>query len=140
MNENEEADRQLVLSGRRQSGSLGPSGDDTRTVLSQADALMRRHRVFVAGADTASPADDLPVLTEVVHDADFGNKRSAGQQDELRARQHAAISTVLDKWLDIELPRAINTLADDLAVTLRAKAKDELLERLMQELDSSSHR
>jgi hypothetical protein len=46
----------------------------THQVLAQADALMRRHRVFVAGAAAPTPApaplaepeEDIPVLTDVV--------------------------------------------------------------------------
>jgi hypothetical protein len=140
MNSDDEADRQLLLTTRRQNSSLGSGGDDTQAVLTQADALMRRHRVFVAGAEVANPADDLPVLTEVVEDPDFGNKRSAGQLRELRAYQHAAISAALDKWLETELPIAIQSLTDDLAASLKSRAKTELLERVMKELDSSNPR
>ena len=140
MNVDDEADRQLVLTTRRQIGSLEPSGDGTHAVLSQADALMRRHRVFVAGADVASPTDDLPVLTEVVDDADFGSKRSAGQLSALRAHQQVAISAALDKWLEYELPVAIQSLTDDLTATLKSRAKTELLERLIKELDSANPR
>lgn len=140
MNVDDEAERQLVLTTRRQSGSQAADGDGTRAVLSQADALMRRHRVFVAGADVASPTDDLPVLTEVVDTTEFGNRRSAGPSSALRANQHAAISAALDKWLESELPIAIQSLADDLTATLKSRAKTELLERLMKELDSSNHR
>ena len=60
----DDAERQLVLTTRRQGSSIDSGGDGTHTVLNQADALMRRHRVFVAGADTASTMDDLPVLTK----------------------------------------------------------------------------
>ncbi len=35
-------------------------------VLGQADALIRRHRSFVASPTQRKPADELPVLTEVV--------------------------------------------------------------------------
>ena len=144
MNSDDDTASQLVLTTRRQNGSMENATDGTRAVLSQADALMRRHRVFVAGADVANPADDLPVLTEVVDDTGFGTKIHANNIDALRASQRAAISTALDKWLATELPLAIQTLADGLTeqllVTLKARAKAELFERLVKELDSSSHR
>ena len=144
MNSDDDAASQLVLTTRRQNGTPENTVDGTRTVLSQADALMRRHRVFVAGAEAANPADDLPVLTEVVDDADFAAKNPGNSSDALRATQRAAISTALDKWLANELPLAVQTLTDGLAeqllLTLKARAKAELLERLLKELDSLSHR
>ena len=144
MNSDDDTASQLVLTTRRQNGTMENPADGTRAVISQADALMRRHRVFVAGAEVANPADDLPVLTEVVDDTDFGTKIHANNIDALRASQRAAISTALDKWLATELPLAIQTLADSLTehllVTLKARAKAELFERLVKELDSSSHR
>ena len=144
MNSDDDTASQLVLTTRRQNGSMENPADGTRAVISQADALMRRHRVFVAGAEVANPADDLPVLTEVVDDTDFGTKIHGNNIDALRASQRAAISTALDKWLATELPLAIQTLADGLTeqllVTLKARAKAELFERLVKELDSSSHR
>ena len=144
MNPDDDAAHQLTLTTRRQNGTMENTVDGTRAVLSQADALMRRHRVFVAGADIAGTADDLPVLTEVVDDADFGTRIRGANVDALRASQRAAISTALDKWLDAELPLAIQSLTDSLSeqllVTLKVRAKAELFERLVKELDSSSHR
>ena len=144
MTSDDDTASQLVLTTRRQNGTMENTADGTRAVLSQADALMRRHRVFVAGAEVANPVDDLPVLTEVVDDTGFGTKIHANNIDALRASQRAAISTALDKWLATELPLAIQTLADGLTeqllVTLKARAKAELFERLVKELDSSSHR
>ena len=144
MNSDDDTASQLVLTTRRQNVTMENTTDGTRAILSQADALMRRHRVFVAGAEVTNPADDLPVLTEVVDDTGFGTKIHANNIDALRASQRAAISTALDKWLATELPLAIQTLADGLTeqllVTLKARAKAELFERLVKELDSSSHR
>ena len=140
MNADDEADRQLVLTTRRQNGSLEPAGDGTRAVLSQADALMRKHRVFVAGTDAATTLDDLPMLTEVVDEPDFGGKRSSGQLYALRAEQQIAISAAVNKWLEAELPIAIQSLTDDLTTALKSRAKAELIERLMKELDSTNPR
>ena len=133
-------DRELVPVTRRQDRPTTAGLDPTDTVLSQADALMRRHRVFVAGAETPSiPLDDLPVLTDAVDSpAVKSNFRYADTSPSSFGR-HRAIEGVLNQWLDEELPIAIQAvtegLVDQLVASLSNKAKTELVGRLIKELD-----
>jgi GTPase Era involved in 16S rRNA processing len=119
--------------------------DDTTDVLRKADALMRRTRVFVAGAKTqpgpaAVQEDDLPVLTEVVseHEAALATAPAHMQQhlDALREE--------LSLWLEQELPNAVLTvtdgLADQLMGELTEQAEKNLLTRLIARLDGSAAR
>lgn len=119
--------------------------DDTTDVLRKADALLRRTRVFVAGAKTlpgpaAVQEDDLPVLTEVVseHEAALATAPAHMQQhlDALREE--------LSLWLEQELPNAVLTvtdgLADQLMGELTEQAEKNLLPRLIARLDGSAAR
>ncbi len=119
--------------------------DDTSEVLRKADALMRRTRVFVAGAKTQADAlpvqeDDLPVLTEVVteHEAALATAPPHMQQhlDALREE--------LSLWLEQELPNAVlkvtDGLADQLTGELTDQAEKNLLPRLIACLDGTAPR
>jgi hypothetical protein len=119
--------------------------DDTTEVLRKADALMRRTRVFVAGAKAQvepAPAqeDDLPVLTEVVteHEAALATAPPHMQQhlDSLREE--------LSLWLEQELPHAVlkvtDGLADQLMAELTDQAEKNLLPRLIARLDGTAAR
>lgn len=135
----------------RLSDLVGSAVDGTRAVISQADALMRRHRVFVAGgdgpgqandlSDAAAFADDLPVLTEIVESLSLGSKISATDLALIREHQRVTISSEISKWAEAELTTGIHALVDELTgklvATLTASAKSELLERLVKELDST---
>ena len=129
---------------------------DSDLVLQKADALMRRHRVFVAGSTTeAAPADvqeptqviaaevvttvdsviddeDIPLLTEVV--LDEGTQFT--QTDALEAQRHA-LAQALEIWLDEALPQAVlkvmDGVTDQLIATLSTQARNELLTRLSQD-------
>ena len=143
-----------LTGGRLQVDITNSNVDGTRAVLNQADALMRRHRVFVAGADRSTEAassfdsslaaDDLPILTEVVASPSLDTKISAKDLALLRQHQRATISSGLDRWADSELPAVIQDLLGDLTeklvATLTTSAKTELLERLLKELDGSRQR
>ncbi|HUW39348.1 MAG TPA: hypothetical protein VMV91_18655 [Rhodocyclaceae bacterium] len=120
--------------------------NDDDPLLDQADALMRRHRVFVAGATAPTePAlveesDDLPLLTDIVAaepppvavdaeaigaDIDF---------DRHLAERRAALGLALEKWLDEQLPqlviRAMDGITDHLVAQITRRARGELLPRL----------
>jgi hypothetical protein len=112
-------------------------GDD---ILDQADALMRRHRSFVARGDTAGlaatpPADDtpgdgdIPLLTEVVEIVP-----DATENETAHAVQSRAIEHELDAWLAEILPSRIDALAEQIGEQLLAgladAARDTLLPRL----------
>jgi hypothetical protein len=123
-------------------------------VLDKADALMRRHRVFVAGAPQqpsllAEPeSEDIPVLTEVVdatatmpptEDVD------AKLQDLLAERlaaQRQLLADELAAWLDTELPRLVmfvlDGVTDQLVAQVTAEARAALLPRLQAALETSA--
>ena len=119
--------------------------DDTTEVLRKADALMRRTRVFVAGAKAlveTAPAqeDDLPVLTEVVteHEAALATAPPHMQ------RHLDALREELSLWLEQELPHAVlkvtDGLADQLMGELTDQAEKNLLPRLVARLDGTAAR
>lgn len=107
-------------------------------VLQQADALMRRHRRFVAGGEVSVPAvDDLPVLTEVVDDA-----VAVLPEQEVAARIHAAVGATeaelaraLERWIATHLPQALEQalgrVSEQLQQELAARLRAELLTRPM---------
>lgn len=107
-------------------------------VLQQADALMRRHRRFVAGGEVSVPAiDDVPVLTEVVEDA-----VAAVPESDVDARIHAAVGATeaelaraLERWIAMHLPQALEQalgrVSEQLQQELAARLRSELLTRPM---------
>jgi hypothetical protein len=118
------------------------ANNDTDDVLRKADALIRRTRVFVAGASpdvlqVPPPEDDLPVLTDIVteHEAALATAPPHMQQhlDALREE--------LSRWLEQELPQAVlkvtDGLADQLMGELNHQAEKKLLPRLIARLDGT---
>lgn len=110
---------------------------DTDAVLNQADALMRRHRSFVArapGADiaqgeAASDADfDLPILTEVIED----HAAPPASLDALLDDLQQEIEQAMSDWLVEALPQAIAGASQHIIAELDAKARHTLLPRLQQ--------
>lgn len=122
-------------------------------LLGKADALMRRHRVFVAGAPQQqnllreAESDDLPVLTEVVD----ANAAQAAAVADLEARmremlfehlavQRAALGEELAAWLDTELPRVVMSVldgvTDQIVAQVTAEARAALLPRLQSALEA----
>jgi hypothetical protein len=117
--------------------------DDTEDVLRKADALIRRTRVFVAGASpvpaSAPPAeDDLPVLTDVVTE-----REAALATAPPHMQWHLdALREELSRWLEQELPQAVlkvtDGLADQLMGELTEQAEKKLLPRLIARLDGTA--
>jgi hypothetical protein len=120
-------------------------------LMEKADALMRRRRVFVAGAPeqksllAEDDGDDVPVLTEIVDPA----ARPAapgprGRPDDLRfdrlANQRQALAEELAAWLDTELPRvimaALDGVTDQIVAEVTAEARAALLPRLQAALEA----
>ena len=111
--------------------------------LEKANALMRRRRVFVAGAPEQKSllgedeADGVPVLMDVVDAA------TAAEADPLEGRltaQRQAQAEELAAWLDTELPRIVTAVVDGLAdrivAQVTAEARAALLPRLQEALEA----
>ena len=114
---------------------------DNDDVMNKADALMRRHRVFVAGAaadETAAGADDVPTLTEVVDPHQMSAAAPVQASIDV-AKLNSALAFELDTWLDEELPRhvmrVLDGVTDQLIGQLSLQARSELLPRLQQLID-----
>lgn len=121
--------------------------DGTHRVLAQADALMRRHRVFVASGNATTEAtenpssqeDDIPVLTEVV--AEVVAESSPNESpapipvQELLDSQRAKIEQTIEQWLDEKLPeevlRVMDGISDQLIGSLVTRMRNELLPQLL---------
>jgi len=117
-------------------------------LLQKADALMRRHRVFVAGAaaekdDAAAPAgnDDIPVLTEVVSGDAVAESAAPAHAGVPLSRLRSALAFELEAWLDEELPlhvmRVLDGITDQLIIQLSLKARSDLLPRLQSLLEAT---
>jgi len=116
-------------------------------ILEQADALIRRHRVFVAGdggqtatqiVEPTQTDDDIPVLTEIVNDT-----ASSLATAPAHMQQHLdALREELSRWLNDELPQAVlkvtDGLADQLMAELTHQAEKKLLPRLIARLDGTA--
>jgi hypothetical protein len=122
-------------------------GDD---ILSQADALMRRHRSFVARGDASAPSamplaengladGDIPLLTEIVEIA-TGPSENEGAQ----SAQSKLIEQTLDTWLAEAMTSRIDALLEQVGKQLLADLSDEaratLLPRLQAALEASRHK
>ena len=115
-------------------------------LLQKADALMQRHRVFVAGATAGQPdgkaaqADDVPVLTEVISPDALTETLAATPPSVDLGELRNALAFQLETWLDEELPdhilRMLDGMSDQLIVQLSLKARAELLPRLQKVLDA----
>lgn len=122
---------------------------DEDDVLQKADALMRKHRVFVAGSNDAKPAEptaaaesndeDIPLLTEVVEPEDVPPPPLPGID---MAALREAIAAEMEAWLDRELPaqvqRVLDGLTDRLIIELSAAARADLTPRVLEILSAAS--
>jgi hypothetical protein len=112
-------------------------------VFGKADALMKRHRSFIAGGAQAAPvADDVPVLTEVVDPGQAapalsralsggpGTQALAQQMNELLAPLPPDIARALENWLAATLPRLVarqlDGIAEQVAEEVGAALRDSL--------------
>jgi hypothetical protein len=132
---------------------------DGRDLLDKADALMRRHRVFVAGgaqpaAATPEPdEEDIPVLTEVVAGEAAAVDTASPPPDPDRVATLArellferlpvlrqALAEELAVWLDAELPHVIvnvlDGVTDQLVARISAEAQAALLPKLQAALEA----
>lgn len=104
-------------------------------VLGQADALMRRHRSFVARpAGTASapaeiPVDaELPVLTEIIPE----DQAKPQTLEEVLASLHEDIRDELSTWLVDILPAVVANASQHILNEIDAKTRVTLLPRLQE--------
>ena len=123
---------------------VADSDDD---LLQKADAFMRRHRVFVAGAATPATEEppepateddaDVPVLTEVVAAESVAAPAAAAIDP---AQLQDALAAELDAWLDEQLPahvmRVLDGITDQMIGQLAERARSELLPRLQARLQA----
>lgn len=117
--------------------------DDTENLLRQADALIRRNRIYVSGqapvsGGTAAPEEDLPVLTDIVTD-----QEAALATAPPHLQKHLeALREELSLWLEQELPDAVlkvtDGLADQLMGELTHQAEKKLLPRLIARLEGTA--
>ncbi|HLA33937.1 MAG TPA: hypothetical protein VJ001_03615 [Rhodocyclaceae bacterium] len=121
---------------------MDPTTPDLHTdeVLRKADALIRRHRVFIAGAPQNAYDDDVPVLTEVVGEPEA--RQATRAQAPFHMQPHLdALREELARWLSEELPhvvlRVTDGLADRLMGELTHQAEQHLLPRLIARLDGN---
>lgn len=108
-------------------------------LMSQADALMRKHRSFIARppALSAAPApgvpaeeNELPLLTEIV-DTDA---LTSPDQERWRSELEPRFAEMLSAWLAEALPLALNRASEALGAELTTQAREKLLPRLLEEL------
>lgn len=103
-------------------------------ILDQADALMRRHRSFVARpsdaaqAGTVAEEDEVPLLTEVVDTSEVAAQDIATLIAALRREMDEALSA----WLVEVLPAAVANASQQILAELDAKARHTLLPRLQE--------
>ncbi|MDO8959857.1 MAG: hypothetical protein Q7U85_09000 [Rhodocyclaceae bacterium] len=120
-------------------------------MITQADALMRRHRSFVArvaeltnaeatsaatSSDNAENDADIPVLTEVV-DAPETAPRDI---EAVLATLRADVETELSAWLVEVLPAAVANASQNILTELDAKARHTLLPHLLEILENGTTR
>ena len=130
-------------------------GDD---ILQKVDSLMRRRRVFVAGAALSPPAEgsgpteeDIPVLTEVVEapatslpvglDPQLVEDIVAERLAALLPLRREVLARELEVWLDEQLPQVVMRLfdgiTDQLVAQVSRQARSALLPRLQAALEAA---
>jgi hypothetical protein len=111
-------------------------------VFNQADALMRRHRSFVArtpqdqaandAENRAAPDADIPLLTEVVEATDL----APASVDDILAALQEDIQNELSAWLVEMLPAAVASASQHILTELDIRARNTLLPRLLATLEA----
>lgn len=104
--------------------------ESSNDVLTQADRLMRRHRVFLAG-NAPSPApkpddDDLPVLTETVEKAVAAVVAQSGLPPD-EERMYAVLASELAHALEHRLTAELPSILAATLVKMESELKHDLL-------------
>jgi len=112
-------------------------------VLFQADALMRRHRSFVAQAPQSPGAtvplqsfaddNDIPLLTEIVT---APQTPTLPTMNEMLDELHREIDKTLSAWLIDALPSAVADASQHVLTELDAKARLTLLQQVQALIDA----
>ncbi|MDP1982437.1 MAG: hypothetical protein Q8K23_07810 [Sulfuritalea sp.] len=118
-------------------------------MITQADALMRRHRSFVArvvevaNEETAAAAahdaendTEIPVLTEVVD----ASETAPRDIEAVLAALRADVENELSAWLVEVLPAAVANASQNILTELDAKARHTLLPHLLEILKNGTTR
>ncbi len=112
-------------------------------LIEKTDALIRRHRSFIArpapppSAQSASaPEETIPVLTEVVSNADEHLEDPLARLAALQGELQAAFTA----WLDEALPAALNDISPQLCDLLADGARKTLLPQLLETLKHGNSR
>lgn len=118
-------------------------------VITQADALMRRHRSFVARevglsneettlavANITESDSEIPLLTEVI-DTSAGLQRDI-DIDTVLAALREDVENELSAWLVEVLPAAVANASQNILTELDAKARHTLLPQLLEILKNGN--
>jgi hypothetical protein len=141
---------------------------DDSDILDQADKLMRRHRVFLAGSQASAAVveeivDDLPVLTDMVAATEAAVAPPAVETPQVSVEQRAqeiahvlahelllerlsaqrqAVADEIATWLDTELPHivmhVVDGLTDHLVAQVTTAVRLELLPKLQLAVEAES--
>lgn len=131
---------------------MNPEPDSSEHLLVKADALMRRHREFVAKPPVAAISetpvmasdlidetlgladhddDDLPVLTDIVDNIANAAPVSSAPHETISGE---TVIAETQRWLDEELPGAVlsvlDGLADHLVNTITERCRADVLDAL----------
>ncbi len=124
-------------------------------LMNKADALIRRHRTFVASpAQEQGPAlelqlsppavaaecreEDIPVLTEVIAEDVARQGSAAGMVDSALTDQQKTIRAAIERWVDEALPDAILHVLDGFTDRLIAAVSDRARQDLLASLEKDA--
>ncbi|MDP2169202.1 MAG: hypothetical protein Q8J96_02145 [Rhodocyclaceae bacterium] len=117
-------------------------------IITQADALMRRHRSFVARVAEVSAEEstsitrnaesdsEIPVLTEVVDASTHALSAPPRDVDGVLEALREDLESELSEWLVEVLPAAVANASQNILTELDAKARHTLLPRLLEKLEA----
>lgn len=122
-------------------------------LLDKADALIRRHRTFVASPQESAPEapplqaapntsdEDIPLLTEIVDSEMARHTRADIVVNSALTDQQRVIRAAIERWVDERLPDAIlhvlDGFTDRLIAAVSERARSELLASLDHDLPPS---
>lgn len=113
---------------------------DEDDVITQADALMRRYRSFVArstedlpqATEGTEPEPEIPMLTEVVDVSELAPQDLENMLADLRDQ----IDDTISAWLIEVLPAAVANASQHILAELDAKARSTLLPQLRELIEA----